>query len=208
MGLAIDIGLFAGLDEDEDGLEWRRENLEAINRVLVAANLPPYDEPTTVNQDSRADCPSFPYSILHYLRRVAAKRRLDPSFVARPLPEGTDPSEDPAIEDAGATFDFHLLVHSDCEGYYVPVDFADVLIDDELPGGMLGSSQRLMRELVEVAPALGITLENGDLSDTEAARINQVAEADGPLFREHLAWIALFEAARISIRDRCTIVFN
>ncbi|MGZ3424514.1 MAG: hypothetical protein ACXVEE_42030, partial [Polyangiales bacterium] len=122
--------------------------------------------------------------------------------------DGVDPSEDRAVEDAGTTFDFHLLVHSDCEGYYVPVDFAEVVFDDELPGGMLGSSQRLMRELVEVAPALGITLENGTLSDAETRRINKIAETDGPLYRELLAWIALYEAARISIRDRCTIVFT
>lgn len=208
MGSAISIGLFADVDGDDEALEWRRESLDAINRALAAASLPTHEEPATVNDDSRAECPSFPYTILHYLRRVAAKRRLDPSFVARPLAEGVDPTDDPAIEDAGATFDFHLLVHSDCEGYYVPVDFAEVLVDDALPGDMLGSSHRLMRELVEVAPALGITLENGSLSDAEAARINLLTEDDGPLYREHLAWITLFEAARISLRDRCVIVFS
>ena len=60
--------------------------------------------------------------------------------IATPVREGEDPSKDSLVEDA--RFDFHLLIHSDAEGFYVPVDFKEVLFDEEqqLAGGMLGSS--------------------------------------------------------------------
>ncbi|HEY2308559.1 MAG TPA: hypothetical protein VGI05_22025 [Streptosporangiaceae bacterium] len=40
----------------------------------------------------------------------------------------------------------HLIHHSDCEGYYVPVDFGQVIVDERLAGGYLGSSVRLLAE--------------------------------------------------------------
>ena len=40
-------------------------------------------------------------------------------------------------------FDSHLLCHSDCEGFYLPIDFADVIVDAKnqmrIAGGLLGS---------------------------------------------------------------------
>jgi hypothetical protein len=73
---------------------------------------------------------------------------------------------------------------------------------------MLGSSQQLMRELVLVAPALGVRLENGRLSDEEAARIDSLLEEDEGLYRELSAWILLFECARVSVEQVTAISFS
>jgi hypothetical protein len=144
--------------------------------------------------------------------------------VATPLPDDVDPTADPKIQallDGSAS---HLLCHSDAEGFYVPVDFKDVLFDGDsceedddeddveegeagLPGGMLGSSCRLLEELVFVAPALGIHLDNGKLSDEEAERIDALIEEDGGLYREYVSWLLLYESARLSIAHKTAIVF-
>jgi hypothetical protein len=73
-----------------------------------------------------------------------------------------------------------------------------------------GSSQRLLSELIEVAPALGIKLDRrGELADDEATRISELAEAEQtPYYRELLSWMALYEAARLSIQHRTAIVFQ
>jgi hypothetical protein len=88
-------------------------------------------------------------------------------------------------------------------------DDEDPTDDHELPGGMLGSSIRLRAELIQVAPALGISLTfSGDLADAEAERINALGESDEGLYRELTSWIALYEASRISIEHRTAIVFS
>src|SRR6202008_5022884 len=127
-------------------------------------------------QRTRASLMSMPYSFIHYLRRAYAHRAADPAWMAAPLDEDEDPTDDPVLEEETEMLSSHLLCHSDAEGFYVPVDFDDVLFeeaeDGELPGGMLGSSYRLLDELVVVAPALGIRLDDGQLSDAEARRID------------------------------------
>ena len=207
MGLAISTHFLADmLANDEEGAVWIRKNIELVNAFLRDNGLPEHVEPTAVTTKMRRHCSSFPYSFLHYLRRAFAYVR-----EGQPLtPAGDDPSNDPAIESAGALFDTHLLCHSDAEGYYVPVDFDEVIfdIDDRgLPGGTLGSTQRLMAELVETAPPLGIEVKGGQVSDEMVAKIN--ADQDGaPYYRERLVWLTLFEAARVSLADKTLIVFN
>jgi len=233
MGLGIVVG-FTPDEDDEEGAVWFRAQMAIANRLLARHGFPPQEEGSHVPEgESRSSLDGFGYSALHYLRRAAAHRRIDPNWIATPVSDGGDPTQDSALEKAGADRDFHLLVHSDCEGFYLPVDFAPVLFDDRpappgiirglvqqllgsapkpeemLAGGMLGSSVRLRRELVEVAPALGIDLaEDGTLSDQEAARIDQaVMEETSPLQRELMVWLALYEAARLSIEHKRAIVF-
>ena len=215
MTLAIDIGILAWtLDEDPEAAGWFEEDLAVVNRVLAAQRIRPHEEPRELPDeawDSRAASDGIGYVALALLRRAFAHRALDPAWVAKPLPDGEDPAADPVLEGATESFESHLLSHDDAEGWYVPVDFPLVVTsdeDDDLPGGLLGSSQRLLAELRLVAPALGITLEGGDPTDAEAARVNAIAAARGPLWAEHEAWIALFEAARLSIRYKTAIVFG
>ncbi len=238
MGLAVCVGMLAELLEDDpESAEGFEEELAEVNRVLAAAGLPPHTEPRgPLELDSRASIDGFPYSFIHYLRRAYAHRVLAPDWVATPLADDVDPTADPKIQALLDGSESHLLCHSDAEGFYVPIDFQEVLFDadgsdedeeeddaqeeaDEaegdadleelsgLPGGMLGSSQRLLEELVFVAPALGIRLENGKLSDEEAERIDALIDDDNGLYREYVSWLLLYESARLSIEHRTAIVF-
>ena len=144
MGLAISVGVLADLlENDPEGAEWLEEGLASANQVLEAAGLPPHAEPRSFPaMASRASLCSFPYSFIHHLRRAYAHRLRDAGWTAQPLEDGADPTRDPMLEVAQGTFESHLLCHSDAEGFYVPIDFVDVLFsgDEEpaLPGGMLG----------------------------------------------------------------------
>jgi len=222
MGLAVCVGMLAELLEDDpEGAEAFEEDLAEANRVLAAAGLPRHAEPRgPLELDSRASIDGFPYSFIHYLRRAYAHRVLSPDWVATPLPDDADPTEDPKIQALLDGSESHLLCHSDAEGFYLPVDFKDVLFDEEdgdededeeetgLPGGMLGSSYRLLEELVFVAPALGIRLTDGKLSDEEAERIDALIEDDDGLYREYMSWLLLYESARLSIAHKTAIVFT
>lgn len=227
MGLAVCVGMLAELLEDDpESAEGFEEELAEVNRVLAASGLPPHTEPRgPLELDSRASIDGFPYSFIHYLRRAYAHRVLSPDWVATPLADDVDPTADPKIQALLDGCESHLLCHSDAEGFYVPVDFDEVLFDGDggdeeeaegdadieepagLPGGMLGSSQRLLEELVFVAPALGIRLDDGRLSDEEAERIDALIDEDDGLYREYVSWLLLYESARLSIEHRTAIVF-
>jgi len=209
MGLGISIGSLAECDQEE--LEWAEKDFVIINAVLAEAGLPAHTEPKSLPAlESRAQLDGFPYSFLHYLRRAYARRKADPAWLATPLADNQDPAEDEALQAEYDYLDSHLVCHSDAEGYYVPVDFNEVLFDSEevgLPGGMLGSTYRLMEELVLVAPALGIQLDKGQLSDAEMARLCAKAEKQDACYRELETWMVLFEAARLSLEHKTAIVF-
>ena len=158
MGLAISVGTLADfLQNDPEGAEWFEGDVEIVNGVLASAGLPPHAEPRELPPlDSRASLDGFPYSFIHYLRRAYAHSVVSPGWTATPMEEGADPSEDPAVQAALDIAESHLICHSDAEGFYVPVEFDEVLFseaEDEaeaLTGGMLGSSYRLRDELVQV----------------------------------------------------------
>ena len=214
MGLAICVGILADLIEnDPESAEHFDEDFAVVNRKLAEAGLPPHVEPRVLPPlDSRAPIDGLPYSFIHYLRRAYAHRVTTPGWMATPLPEDVDPTEDETLEDVASTFESHLLCHSDAEGFYVPVDFEEVIFAEEdetdLPGGMLGSSYRLLEELVLVAPALGIALTDGQLSDEEAARLGDGMGDDEGLYREIESWLLLYESARLSIAHKTAIVFT
>lgn len=216
MGLAVSTGMLADLKRhDPEGFEWISESLVSVNEVLVESGLPPHNEPEELAEGdgSRAGSGSFPYSFLHYLRRFYVHATTDPDWTPTPVAEGEDPADDPVVEEESYMFASHLLCHSDCEGFYLPVDFDEVLVDsqdqDRIPGGLLGSSYRLRDELLAIAPALGITVTDGELADAEADRINREGFEEADRFwREKIVWLCLFEAARISIAQNTAIHFG
>jgi hypothetical protein len=210
MSLAISTHFLADmLQNDQEGAEWIQASIVLVNQLLAENGLPQHVEPTTVTTNPRRHTASFSYSYLHYLRRAFAHVHQNTKLT--PAPADYDPSSDLVVDKAAAMFDTHLLCHSDTEGYYVPVDFHEVIVDTDrrgLTGGSLGSTQRLMAELVRAAPAIRIALDNGVLSDTEVAAINKDRREDEPYYRERLVWLALYEAARVSLTDRTMIVFH
>ena len=215
MGLSIEVGRLAEeLKDHPEGRTYLEGAFAAANRLLAKHGLPAHEEPRTLPAlKHRAQLIGFPYSFIHYLRRASAHRRADPRWVLTPLGDGEKPTSDPLLQVEASSRRNHLICHSDAEGFYLPVDFTEVLIgegDTAVPGGMLGSSLRLMEELVEVAPALNIQLGDGQLTDEEATRLNKRSDRDHregyPCF-ELDAWFLLFECARLSIEHRTAIVF-
>lgn len=213
MGLGIDVGYLADIMEnDPEGVEWFQEEMAVINKALEENGIPPHVEPTKLPElKSRCELISYPYSFLHYLRRFYARATNDPDWDPTPVRDGEDPSEDKIVDKQSNKFESHLLCHSDAEGYYLPIDFEDVIVDDdeEICGGLACSSYRLMEELVSIAPKLGIELSDGKLSDTEAQKINEESTTEASSFWiEKIVWLSLFEAARLSLEYKTAIRFG
>lgn len=213
MGLAVEIGMLADLNEhDEEGAQWLRNSLANVNAVLAEHGFPPHKEPEELaSTDDRSIISSFPYSFLHHLRRTYARCKQNPHSAIAPCGPDEDPASDPAIDEESNMFESHLLCHSDCEWFYLPIRFDDVLVDetdaDRIPGGLLGSSYKLREELQAMAPCLGIQLQSGDLTDSEANNIRARVQAETGLWIECGVWLTLYETARLSIKHNTAICF-
>jgi hypothetical protein len=209
MGVSPQVGYLEMVSGDEEGVEWFRRDLDAVNALLAENGLPRHDEPATLPAYRfRAALGWLGFSWIHFLRRLQARLLQDPAWSPTPCDEHDEPWNDPAIDrELTVYIRSHLIVHSDAEGFYMPIDFGDMLYG-EVPGGILGSSVRLYAELQQLAPALGVTLDAaGNLTDAEADRLNDTPQ-DAPFWREKLAWLHLFECARISVELRTAIVFK
>jgi len=211
-----------------------REAFAAVNEVLRENNLPVHTEPQQLPKIlSRSDT-NLGYSYLHHLRRFYAHAVHDPS---REL-QDTNPLKDPVLIEETNKMPSHLLCHSDAEGFYLPIDFKHVIENDGslIPGGFLGSSYRLLEELVFLAPKLDVELQGSSLSNTEVNKIlhsfrpvvsntntgwwrrilrrkqGSTIEArstkDPILVNIKIAWLALFESARLSIDYKTAICFS
>jgi hypothetical protein len=211
MGLAIEVGMLAYFTEnDPEGADWFRKSIALVNEVLAENGLPQHLEPDKLSIESHSSW-GLPYSFLHHLRRFYARALVDPDWIPAPTPAGEDPTEDEVLDEEMYMFASHLLCHSDCGGFYIPIEFDEILVDDDkhdrIPGGLLGSSYRLMAELIAIAPKLGIELDCGHLSEAEAAKIDRECEAQTGLWIEKIVWLSLFEASRSSIKHKTAICF-
>jgi hypothetical protein len=214
MGLAICIGMLADLiKQDEEDANRFRATMSRINEVLIEKGLPAHREPEELPPlKSREAYVGHPYSDLHYLRRFYAHVQDDPDWVPTLTPDGEDPARDPVVVEETEILYSHLLCHSDCDGFYLPIQFENFIVDsrsqNRIPGGVLGSSYHLLDELTEIASKLGVTLNQGQLSDAEAQRIKTEADPTmGGFWREKAIWLSLFEAARLSIEYKTAICF-
>lgn len=213
MGLAIAVGVLAGGPKaDPDAVKQDRKNFRHINRLLAANGLPKHKEPESLPDiPFRGSCPSFPYAWTPYLYRAIAYARRAPGEF-RPVREGEDPAKDKRVDAELYTFaESHIICHSDTQGYFVPVDFPDVLVDDRkggLTGRNLGSSQRALAELMKTAPLLGIELSEGKLSDEAAWAISKEADGSHPYWIERKVWLTMFEAFRVSVEHGCAVVYG
>jgi hypothetical protein len=212
MGLAVSVGIMAemlSIGEDE-GVAHFRADFDRLSAALAADGVD-WREPESADvPPMRQHAGSFPYSYLHYLRRTFALLQRGEPVTPVASPDELDRDEH-KVSDETTMMSSHLLCHSDCEGYYVPVDFPEPLFLPEDAGieggGMVGSSQGLRAELVRCAPALGIRLDDGSLPDEEAARLYDIPdEADFGI--ETVVWLTLYEATRVSIARGHAIVFG
>jgi len=202
----------------------------SLSKSLVEAGLRAHVEPRLA-QSETLHLDLFGFSGLHYVRRVAAHIAL-----GKPLtePGDEDASEDPVVAEyyarvvpapggllrrlftrkrAPERLSFqHLMVHSDAEGYYVPQDFPDVIHPRaalKVPGGIVGSSQRLLAEATEIVAWLELPQD----LDAESEALWDAADAppdQGPKWqrfgRESFCALRLLRAAEHSVRSGAAII--
>ena len=224
MGLALCVGVPSEIREsDPEYVEYFERQVEAINGVLESFGLPPHREPFDVEDERTFECEMYGYSGLHYLRRVAAHLALGKEL---PEPGDEDAASDPVLSDYYRIFDEsfgrgqatgilfqHLIVLGDAEGYYLPIEFDDVIVTEaslEIAGGMLGSSYALMRECRELAQALELP---EDLSfDDERLRLAADTQGEGGAKWERYGVESftcrrLLRACEVSIETGAAVVF-
>ena len=224
MGLVICVGLSPEVREgDPEYMEYFDGQVEAVNNILDAFGLPEYQEPFDIEEERTFECEMYGYSGLHYLRRLAAHLALKGEL---PPPGDEDAGSDTVLNDYNRIFDAsftqgkatgmpfqHLIIHGDAEGYYLPVEFEDVLIPDaslEIAGGMIGSSHALLRECRELAQALEIP-EGLSLED-EALWVAVENQGRGETKWEQYgieshACLCLLRACEVSVETGAAIVF-
>ncbi len=225
MGLALSVGILAELTEDEEGYNYYLKTFEAVNKALTNNNLPTYNEPAHLNEES-CSFDMYGYSGLHYLRRIAAYL-----WAGKPIPSpGKDnPEKDPLLEkyysslgeDTGEVikpgemkrFD-HLLFHSDCEGFYVPIKFGEVIFTKKelkIPGEMIGSSYMLLEECKALAQYLELPLDIDPESDEVWDAADNQGQGDTKWKRygiESFTCLRLYYAAKKSIELNAAVVFT
>ena len=207
MGLDISVNVLAR--QRQDYPEYSNEenkDFAALNKLLLHYGLPLHQEPETLFSDTmRRHRSSFSYSKIHYLRRAVAYQLNDETLTPAPK----DPTKDKILSEEYYMLRSHIICHADHEGYYLPIDFPDVLFDtDEIKvrGGMVGSSYEVRRELIAVAPSLSITLNDGQLGDEQAKLIADEDEHEFEIERQ--VWLTLYETSAFSIEHGTAIVFH
>ncbi len=219
MGLTLVVGQLADLNLHEpEETEYFRDQLAALNKALAAAGVPAHHEPSALPNGGDFSHDMWGYSGLHYLRRVAAWDALGRGL---PQPGDYQSSDDPvvheyndcALEDRPLRYR-HLMLHSDCEGYYVPQDFDEVIFpDDELgvAGCMIGSTHQLLAECVSLADILGLPLDIDPEADEVLPFVENQGQAGVGWQRygvESFSCLQLINACKASIKSGALIVFG
>ncbi len=182
MGLALEIGLLAFLKvHDPEGFDTYKKQFEYLNLILEEHRLPTHNEPTILKNSQKTwSCDMWGYSGLHNLRRVAAHLAFNDQL-PQPISKDIRASQDKMLKkyydslsqqsskskwkrlfNKPHQFNLrfqHLLIHSDAEGFYLPVDFGDVIQDKVIFGGAVGSSHQLLNECKFLADKLELPLD-------------------------------------------------
>ncbi len=230
MGLDITVGILADLrNRDPEGFRYYKQIFTRLNKALKAENLPEHHEPIDLNGARPLSYQMYGYHGLHYLRRIAAHL-----WAGKGLPP---PGDDQAVKDPlVGEYDFtlgrdsggvqlpgdssrkvrkfdHLMFHSDCEGFYVPIKFEEVIFPDrslDIPGDMVGSSYMLLEECKILAEALELPLElNPESEEVWEAPDNQ-GQGKVKWKRygvESFTCLRLYHACKTSINLGAAIVF-
>ncbi|MGV9786701.1 hypothetical protein [Streptomyces sp. NPDC003435] len=215
MGLNIVVGVLVDATND-DYTEMVRADFITVGELLERAGAGHWAEPD-LDDGEGAEFEGWGYSGLHTLRRLAVHLAAS-GRLPEPLNRSRRATDDPLLNqvyealpsDPPGPFD-HLVHHSDCEGYYVPVDFDHVIVDETAPGGYLGSSVRLLAETHRLAEALGLP---EDL-DPDSEDVFDAADAEEPAAEgwqrygvESYVCLQLLHAAQLSVSTGAAIVFT
>ena len=156
---------------------------------------------------------AFDYDSLHFLRRAYLLQLTGLDVTPVDALGGDYEQLLEMFEDAAECS--HLVWHFDHAGAYVPIDFAQPIVDDALlaAGGPLGSAQGLLRELQAVAPYIGIDHQLPPIPVRPVAPTTLEGPAhpppgnDGPFARERHAWTGLHAAAVRALGQGSMVVF-
>jgi len=229
MGLTLEVGILADLGEnDPEAAELYRESFDQLNVYLQSLGMEPHREPSGGEVWS-ADMPG--YSGLHQLRRIAAHADLTGKLPPAGVRGGSKDSLvdryfSQALGMGGGLFSWlanrgrrfarefdHLIVHGDAEGFYLPADFAEVLLpppEFRVPGGMVGSAPRLSEELSRLATLLEIPASLTPESD-ELFDVMEHPWEEGDLWRrygvESYSCVVLQEGCRRCIATGAALAF-
>lgn len=194
MGLGVTVGLLSELvQHDPDRADDLRHRFGAIAKVMADAGLTPHQEPEAC-EVWRAD--GYGYTGLHALREVAGLVWQGLPIPTDHILTGEDTPNAEALFDVAAAACAperreglfsrllgkkraprpelpafaHLLLHSDADGFYVPVDFSQPMIPIPFPRGTdtlwpLGSVQRLAADLDTLGLALHLPDARPDPDD-------------------------------------------
>ena len=241
MGLDIGVGLLARevRGQAPDASPDLQRPFDMLNLVLAEAGMEPHREPLDIADEQVFDAQMWGYSGLHTVRRLAAYHALRGSLP--PCDLGTDEaSADPVVEELYRAHDRyfharrrnwlaklftptppkpkfqHLLWHSDCEGFYVPRSFDEVVLDRATPqrdglGAMIGSTVRLHEECRELARL--IDLPDGiDPEDEVLWEAADAPETDGPTWRrygiEAFCLARLIRGCELSLKYEAVLMFT
>lgn len=209
MGVIIGVLDLAELDaegefEAEEADEFR-EDIAILNRFLLAEGFAPFVEPRPLPEFRRRSSGHHSFAALQELRRA---------YVCLLAGEELRTGE---VSDEDLEFirrvreshpESHLLHHSEYEGYYIAREMPKgPLIDNDLPGVYLGSSQGLMKELLMVGEALGFEVIDGRLSRDCLKELKEKGRAN-PQYESVGIWLSLFESARFSVKYNTLVSFT
>jgi len=191
----MSVGVFMGIHPSYrgDALDVAQDLIAAVNAALAPFGVPPYEDP--------------PKHLDVYVHHRFGRSALDH--------HGAEAFE--GLAGLATTRGVHaahlaLLTINPYRVAFLPSDFAAPVETDHterIAGEQVriwvGSSPRLLRELEDMAPLLGIALERGELPDRIADAINELeplVEGEEPGLAEdaRTAWLLLFEGARMSCK--------
>lgn len=232
MALVLQTGILAQvrIEDEVQYLAIQRELAQIGDFLNKNGVVHTFQEPTQLTIDRVWSTDMYGYLGLHYLRRVAAHLFLEKQL---PPPGDWNASNDPVLVryfeqyfggnittltkqvlTRKKVFPFeHLIIHSDTDGYYFPIDFQRVLVtnDSELCGGFIGSTYRLIEELQELAQVLQLDLNHNiddiDLYDAaeDQGHGNALWERYGV---ESFTCLKLYKGCLESIENRCVLAFR
>jgi hypothetical protein len=227
-------------ESDREAYEVYRAIFERLDRVLTEQGLPRHQEPDEIVPEYRISFGMFGYSGLRYLRRIAAHKQFSGTlpapgdekapkdlllkkYYAQLDAQQLSPESRPRNRGllgflrrvgqavADGKFDY-LINHSDCESFYLPIDFKKVFIADlgpEMQWQQVGSAYCLLQECKVLAEFIGIP----DDVDAESEALRNAIENQGNgngwqrYGIESFTCIRLMRASQASIASGAALVF-
>lgn len=239
MGLTIGVGFLSREARDNvEEVEVFKEVYHSLNEVLAEAGIPPHHEPLDISESASFDAQMLGYTGLHAIRRLAAyyvcEGRLPPpgpfdryaedpvtELLYQKLQKDLAPKSDnflPSLlssEQAAPSFQ-HLMLHSDCEGFYLPTDFEHVIFDNAEPqregiGGMIGSAPRLLKECLVLAQLINLPLDL-DIESEEMWEAADDPPSEGELWQiygiEAFGIARLIRGCEVAIKQKAVLAFG